>query len=68
MSDDTTKPHAPPSPLRGVKVAPKYRDPVTGLTWAGRGKTPAWVLAYEVERGAGSREDLRISEARDGHD
>jgi DNA-binding protein H-NS len=24
-------------------VPPKYRDPVTGATWTGRGKPPAWI-------------------------
>lgn len=24
-------------------VAPKYRDPVTGATWSGRGRTPRWL-------------------------
>ncbi|AIJ47507.1 histone [Comamonas testosteroni TK102] len=24
-------------------VAPKYRDPVTGQTWTGRGKPPNWI-------------------------
>lgn len=27
----------------GVKVAPKYRDPATGMTWTGRGKAPKWI-------------------------
>ncbi|MBE2262922.1 MAG: H-NS histone family protein [Burkholderiaceae bacterium] len=27
----------------GSKVAPKYRDPVTGKTWTGRGKAPKWI-------------------------
>ena len=27
----------------GTKVAPKYRDPVTGATWTGRGKAPKWI-------------------------
>ncbi len=27
----------------GVKVAPKYRNPVTGDTWTGRGKAPKWI-------------------------
>ena len=27
----------------GAKVAPKYRDPATGLTWTGRGKAPKWI-------------------------
>lgn len=25
------------------KVPPKYRDPVSGVTWTGRGKAPAWI-------------------------
>jgi DNA-binding protein H-NS len=25
------------------KVAPKYRDPVTGSTWSGRGLKPKWL-------------------------
>lgn len=24
-------------------VAPKYRDPATGATWSGRGRTPRWL-------------------------
>ncbi len=27
----------------GAKVAAKYRDPVTGQTWTGRGKAPKWI-------------------------
>lgn len=27
----------------GGKVAPKYRDPATGATWTGRGRTPKWM-------------------------
>jgi DNA-binding protein H-NS len=33
------------SSLKGVKVAPKYRNPQTGETWAGRGATPRWLQA-----------------------
>lgn len=29
---------------RRKPVEPKYRHPVTGQTWSGRGKRPAWVL------------------------
>ncbi len=29
---------------RFSKLAPKYRDPVTGSTWAGRGRQPRWLL------------------------
>lgn len=25
------------------RVAPKYRDPVSGKTWTGRGITPTWI-------------------------
>jgi DNA-binding protein H-NS len=33
------------SSLKGLKVAPKYRDPKTGDTWAGRGAKPRWLVA-----------------------
>jgi DNA-binding protein H-NS len=26
------------------KVEPKYRDPVSGATWTGRGITPKWII------------------------
>jgi DNA-binding protein H-NS len=29
----------------GGKVPPKYRDPVTGATWSGRGLQPNWLKA-----------------------
>jgi len=32
------------------RVAPKYRDPVTGSTWSGRGLKPKW-LAAALESG-----------------
>lgn len=30
------------SPAAGTKVPPKWQDPVSGATWTGRGKKPAW--------------------------
>ena len=30
-------------PKAGNKVAAKYRDPQSGATWSGRGKTPKWI-------------------------
>jgi len=30
-------------PKSGNKIAAKYRDPATGATWSGRGKTPRWI-------------------------
>jgi DNA-binding protein H-NS len=26
-----------------TKVPPKYRNPITGQTWTGRGKAPKWI-------------------------
>ncbi len=31
------------------KVAPKYRDPQTGATWTGRGRTPRWLDGKKPE-------------------
>ncbi len=31
--------------VTGKKVAPKYRDPVSGATWTGRGLRPKWLQA-----------------------
>lgn len=28
-------------------VAPKYRDPITGATWTGRGKPPLWIAGKD---------------------
>ena len=38
--DKPAKGKAGPKP--GGKIPPKYRDPVSGATWSGRGKTPRW--------------------------
>ena len=42
------------SATAGMKVAPKYRNHVTGETWTGRGKPPKWVQE------SGDREALLI--------
>ncbi|RDK02410.1 H-NS family nucleoid-associated regulatory protein [Paraburkholderia lacunae] len=31
-------------------AAPKYRDPKTGQTWSGRGRTPAWLKSKDRGR------------------
>ena len=36
-------PKAKSGPKVGNKVSPKYRDPSSGATWSGRGKTPRWI-------------------------
>jgi len=38
-----TAPKAAPASHARKKVAPKYRDPVTGTTWSGRGRSPTWM-------------------------
>jgi DNA-binding protein H-NS len=38
------------TPAEVKKVAPKYRDPVTGTTWTGRGLKPRW-LSSELAAG-----------------
>jgi len=30
-------------PIAQAKLKPRYRDPATGKTWAGRGRTPRWL-------------------------
>lgn len=30
-------------------AAPKYRDPATGRTWAGRGRAPRWAAGKDLE-------------------
>jgi DNA-binding protein H-NS len=36
-------PKAKTGPKAGNKIAAKYRDPASGATWSGRGKTPRWI-------------------------
>jgi DNA-binding protein H-NS len=36
-------PKSKTGPKPGNKVAAKYRDPASGATWSGRGKTPRWI-------------------------
>lgn len=33
------------SPIKGSKVAAKYRNPATGDSWSGRGLQPRWLKA-----------------------
>jgi DNA-binding protein H-NS len=43
---------------RRTKASPKYRNPETGETWAGRGMQPRW-MRQAIEAGHG-QEDFRI--------
>lgn len=40
-------------------VAAKYRDPVSGKTWSGRGRRPGWVV--ELENQGKSLDDCKIA-------
>ncbi|MFP5406769.1 MAG: H-NS family nucleoid-associated regulatory protein [Gammaproteobacteria bacterium] len=39
-------------------MAPKFRNPDTGATWTGRGRTPRWIL--DAEQSGGSRDSFKI--------
>ena len=39
-------------------VPAKYRDPNSGATWTGRGRTPVWVI--EAEKGGKARDSFLI--------
>ena len=44
-ADLVAKTSSPRASTSGRKVAAKYRDPVTGQTWTGRGLKPKWLSA-----------------------
>ena len=39
-------------------VAVRFRNPETGDEWAGRGRTPKWLV--KIESSGGSRDDFRV--------
>ena len=50
---------APAGAVRpGKRVPPKYRNPKTGETWSGRGRTARWIV--EAEREGRSRDKFLI--------
>lgn len=38
------------APAQRRKLEPKFRDPVTGATWSGRGMTPKWMKGKDREQ------------------
>jgi DNA-binding protein H-NS len=48
-------------PLAGRKAKPKFRDPKTGKTWAGRGMQPLWLVAYE--KAGRSRDEFAVGKS-----
>jgi DNA-binding protein H-NS len=53
---------APKRAEKGTRSAPraKYRDPVSGAEWSGRGRAANWIVAYEVE--GRSRDEFLIKD------
>jgi DNA-binding protein H-NS len=51
------KTKAAPNKKPRAKAAPKYRNPITGETWAGRGLQPRW-LRKSLEAGHDLKEFL----------
>lgn len=49
-ADDVFPPARSRASSIGSKVAPKYRDPVSGQTWTGRGKPPKWIQDQDREK------------------
>jgi DNA-binding protein H-NS len=49
------------SASKGTTVPPKYRNPATGDTWTGRGRTPVWMA--EAERAGATRASFLIAPA-----
>jgi len=43
---------------KGAKVAAKYRNPASGETWSGRGRTPKWLA--EAESAGKSRDSFAV--------
>ncbi|RYX96071.1 MAG: H-NS histone family protein [Comamonadaceae bacterium] len=60
FSGKSSTPKAPKaaSSDKRATVAPKFKDPASGKTWTGRGKTPSW-LAAELSAGR-SKSDFLI--------
>jgi DNA-binding protein H-NS len=51
-------PKRPAHALKGTKRPAKFRDPQTGVTWAGVGLAPRWLTSYE--KSGRSREQFAI--------
>ena len=58
----------PRGPVKGSRIAAKYRHPVTGETWSGRGAVAKW-LAAEIQNGKRIEDFLikaSVSQREDG--
>lgn len=48
LEDLGAGPRAAKGKMRAVSAA-RYRDPVSGKTWSGRGRRPGWVMNLEAQ-------------------
>lgn len=54
------------SGAKGKAVAPKFRDPLTGATWTGRGLQPKWLQAH-IAAGRNPEEFSISTDIKDAH-
>jgi len=48
LADLGAGPRAPKGKLRAVGAV-RYRDPVSGKTWSGRGRRPGWIMDLQAQ-------------------
>jgi len=65
IADYRLKPQDLFAPVKGsgaastkAKGPARYKDPVSGGTWSGKGRAPQWLVDHESK--GGSREDLAV--------
>ena len=51
-------------PSAGTRIAPKYRDPLSGSTWTGRGQQPRW-MRDAINNDGKTLESFKINEQGD---
>ncbi|WP_071733708.1 H-NS family nucleoid-associated regulatory protein [Burkholderia ubonensis] len=49
MTQHPAKACVQPKPRERKRIKPKYWDPKTGVTWAGRGRMPRWLVGKDLE-------------------
>ncbi|WP_454875307.1 H-NS histone family protein [Paraburkholderia xenovorans] len=35
-------------PTKSGRYVPKYRDPISGATWSGKGRQPQWIVGIDL--------------------
>ncbi len=62
LSEGTARRGRPPKIHKGGTLPPKYRDPESGATWAGRGAQPRWLVA--ALKAGKKAEDFLVAKAK----